>query len=557
MTTRIAVIAITAFAACRSASAQTSYLAKNDRIVCVGDSITAAGLSIAFVEQVLQSLYPGAGITLHNLGKGGARAVNGASALTAYLDKHEPTLATFMFGVNDTQWSEGQAEEKLGQFLAGLEKAVASTSAKKLPLVLLRESHFSHGANAPPDAFESRMNRMLFKLLAAQDEFAAANHLPVVDVLGAYRRQLAAAWAKDPAYEFSPDVIHPTSPGHAAIAVEMLRGFGAGLPLAATAADRGPLQLARAPDLSLRVADSCGIIGPDAAAAVRIEVGNAAKAPVEGTLVACVAGHTFDRRITVAGGGTADVTFELPVSRLAGRWNAVPIYVAFVGRDTFAADGTLFFHSGIRPIARAPLVVADDEFTNAAAGKVGRCPVSGVRLSSTRDTLRVDFTWKDATPVFARPGFRDKLGRQIDKPVDLGSREGQPCDAVEFFFDLRDEEAIGRWTSNADDNPPGILRLAVYREKAGDGPAANVLAADEAAAASVELESTGEDAWRLVLRAQAAGPVAGFSVRVTDSEDFAAARTEPFYLTVRQGQEPMSYLLFSESAAGVFCRIGY
>ncbi len=400
MATRIALIALTAFAAWTSASAQTSYLARNDRIVCVGDSITAAGLSITFVDQALRTLYPDGGITLHNLGQGGASAPAGASSLAGYLDKKQPTLATFMFGVNDTRWSEGQTQEKVGQFLGGLKAAVA-----------------------------------------------------------------------------------------------------------------------------------------------------------------CVAGHKLDRRITVEGGDTADVAFELPVSGLGKRWGAVPLYVAFVGREAFAADGTLFFHSQVRAAAREPLLVADGEFTTAAAGKAGRCPVSGVRLSRERDSLCVDFTWKDATPVAARPGFHNTFGKQIDKPVDLGSRGGQPCDAVEFFFDLRGEQAIGRWTSAADDNPPGILRLAVYRENvdrtnAAAGLAANVVTADEPPA-TVRLESTGENTWRLIVLAKPAGAVIGFSMRVTDSEDFEGPRAEPFHLTFGQGQEPMSYLLFGDSAAGVFCRIGY
>ena len=198
VTAVMAGMAVVAGRACSPCAAQMSYLTSNERIVCVGDSIMAAGLSLTFVEQVLHALYPDAGIRLHNLGQGGASAPAGASSLAGYLDKHEPTLATFMFGVNDTRWSEGQAEEKIGRFLGGLEKAVASTAAKQIPLVLLRESHFSHGADPPPDAFESQVNRTLFQLLAAQDRFAAEHRVPVVDVLGAYQRQLAAAWAKDP-----------------------------------------------------------------------------------------------------------------------------------------------------------------------------------------------------------------------------------------------------------------------------------------------------------------------------------------------------------------------
>jgi lysophospholipase L1-like esterase len=557
MASRIAAVAVATCMVCPQAAAQTSYLVKNEDVVCVGDSITAAGLYIDFVEQILRTLYPDAGIRLHNLGQGGASAPGGANSLAAYLEKNQPTLALFMFGVNDTRWSDRQGEEKVAQFLGGLQKACASSTAKEVPLVLLRESNFSHGRHALPDAFESRLNRMLDKLLAAQDEFALENQLSVIDVLGAYRRQLEAAWAKDPAYEFTPDVIHPTAPGHAAIAVEILRAFGAGLPLSPAADKRGPIQLERSKDITLRVADCGTIMEPSGSLSLKIEAIHAGKEPLEGTLLACVAGQRFDRRITLPAGGKADVSFDLPVSRLAHRWAAVPLYVAFTGGEVFAADGTLLWYSRVQPVAPEPLALADGDFGTTASGTARVCPVSRVQVSRQPGAWHVDFAWKDATPVAAQPGFLNHFRQEITTPVDLNSRNGQPCDAIEFFFDLRDAAAIGRWTANIDSNPPGVLRLGVYREKVDGGVTAKVVSAKDSPPATVELKSTGEDTWQLIVRAEPAGPVTGFSMRVVDSEDFEAPRTAPFCLTSHHGQEPMSYIQLGAGKSGVFCRVGY
>jgi hypothetical protein len=180
-----------------------------------------------------------------------------------------------------------------------------------------------------------------------------------------------------------------------------------------------------------------------------------------------------------------------------------------------------------------------------------------VRLSRQEDGWQIDFAWQDATPVPAKPGFRNMFRKEIATPLDLNSRDGQPCDAIEFFFDLRDEEAIGRWTANVDANPPGILRLGVYREQVDGTLAAKVLRAGESPAATVDLTPTGTDTWRLVVRTKPAGAITGFSMRVVDSENFDKPRTAPFCLTAQQGQEPMSYIQLGDDKPGVFCRVGY
>ncbi|HUW31997.1 MAG TPA: GDSL-type esterase/lipase family protein, partial [Planctomycetota bacterium] len=243
---------------CCLCAAETSYLRANDEIVCVGDSVTAAGVYVQQVQDVLQALYPDGGIRLVNIGSGGKTVDAGAVILDTYLRDHRPTLALFMFGVNDTGWSDRDAERKEQAFAAALAKAAEVAAAKDLPLILLKESHFSHGKDPAPDAFENKVNAMLDRLFAVQDKFAAERGIRLIDVNGTYRRALAVAWAKDPAYEFSPDIVHPNSAGHSAMAVEILRALGAGLPLALADGPRGPLHIKPAPDISFASTNHAG-----------------------------------------------------------------------------------------------------------------------------------------------------------------------------------------------------------------------------------------------------------------------------------------------------------
>ena len=89
---------------------------------------------------------------------------------------------------------------------------VPTTETRKSPLDSF------HGDGMHSELFLLSANPDLYR--QAQDELGAKHNVPVIDVLGAYRRALAKAWKKDRLYEFTPDVIHPTQPGHAAMATE-------------------------------------------------------------------------------------------------------------------------------------------------------------------------------------------------------------------------------------------------------------------------------------------------------------------------------------------------
>jgi lysophospholipase L1-like esterase len=546
-----------ALAAPIAQSAETAYLRPGDVIVCVGDSVTAAGVYDGFLQALLDRLYPGAGIRVVNRGQGGQTAGAAAGLLESALKTERPTLATFMFGVNDTRWSAGGEDAKAAAFVAGLTAAVELAAKNQVVPLLLRESHFSHGQ--APDDFAAKVNGVLDRLMAAQDAFAAARQISVIDTQGAYKRALAAAWAADPRYEFSPDIVHPNAAGHAALAGELLRALGAGLPLAAPAGPRGPLHLAAPADLTLEFPAAAGVLATNGTLAVPVTLHNRSARRETGTLLLGVPDHLSETPVSVAAGASTTVTCELPLARLRAERGAVPLYAAFRSAQCFTAASTLFFHARLRPAAAAPVRFSAADFQSAAATDTRVCSVTNVAMRRQGAVLTVEFTWADKTVVPARAGFKTRFGKEITTLLDLNNREGQPCDAVEILLDQRPLNAIGRPTANADANPDGVLRIGVCFEEVDGKPVARAMSSPELPAEALLLVPAGPEAWTLTVTCAPAGPSLGVAMRVTDNTEFKYAATPPFWLTGHRGigQEPMGFVQLSAQDAGGLWRIGY
>lgn len=537
-------------------AAETAYLRPGDVIVCVGDSVTAAGVYDGFLQAMLDRLYPDAGIRVVNRGQGGQTSGAAVNLLGSALKTERPTLATFMFGVNDTRWSAGDEDAKAAAFTNGLAAAVELAASNNVTPLLLRESHFSHGQ--APDEFAAKVNGVLDRLMAAQDTFAAERKIPVIDTQGAYKRALAAAWAADPRYEFSPDIVHPNSAGHAALAGEILRALGAGLPLAESKGERGPLRLAAPADLTLVFAPAAGVLAADGTLTVPVTIHNRSPRPEKGAVLLCFPDHLLEKPVTIEAGAVATVTFEMPLAKLRAEQGAGPLYAAFRGAQCFTAASTIFFHSRLRPAAAAPVVFSATDFQSAVATDTRVCPVTNVALRRNGPELTVDFTWADKTLVTAKPGFKTRFGKVITTLLDLNNREGQPCDAVEFLLDPRPAAAIGRPTANADANPEGILRIGVCLVEENGKIVARALSLPELPAEALALVPAGPNAWTLKVKCEAAGPSLGVSMRVTDNTEFNKG-TPQFWLTSQPGlgQVPMGFVQLGAQDEGVLYRIGY
>lgn len=543
---------------CGEVTAGNAYLHPNDRVLCAGDSITAPGTFQKYVEEKLALLYPEANITFVNLGSGGKGAEFGVKSLE--MNKEPGTLALFMFGVNDTGWRPTNPDEKVVAFVSELKKAAAVAQSKKYPLIFLRENHFGHGANPAPDAFEVKVTGIMDRLQEAQAAFAAEQGIPMIDVRGTYHRALEKAWAKDPAYEFTPDIIHPAPAGQAAMACEILSAFGAGLPLS-SGESRGSLQIQRSKDVTLSLADAVNVIAPDGMIPVNVAVQNQSSKAEEGKLIVLVAGKKFEKNLKLKPENATKASFTLPAAELKGRYDVTPVYMAFVSKDDFAADGGLFYYSRIQPAAKTGVVMNASSFGTLHPEKTPRvCPVNDIRVQRSGETVVIEFTWNDSTPVYAQPGFKDSLGAIVDAPLNLNARDGQPCDAVEFFLDSRPVESIGRWTSNIDANPSGVMRLGIYQELVDGKPVVKFLTQPLQASEAVTLTSQGEQRYRLSVRVKAAGPCVGFSARITDNAVFKTDSTQVFLLEgypQYRGKDPMTFVQLGEAQEGVLYRFGY
>jgi lysophospholipase L1-like esterase len=540
------------------ARAEDSFLRQGEEILTVGDSITAQGVYQNYMQRVLDTLYPDAGIKIVNVGVGGMRADGGVGVLTDTLKKRKPTLITVMFGVNDTHWTPTDAEAKAQAYTKHLTPILEIAREHGIPLILLRETHFTH--NAMAELWVSQINATLEHLLRAEDALAAEKHVPVIDVLSAYREALDAAWSKDVRYEFTPDVIHPTQPGQAAMAAEILRALGAGLPLAA--GERGPLHLVRGAAVRLEGLDGVGIapVAPSGPLVdLKIRCRNVLERAVKGEVTIVAAGHKASHSAHIPGYGQQTLAFDLPVAAFKDRWGCLPIYILFKGDSLFTAGHAFLWHSRLIPANEKPFDIAAKDFRVANRGTAPPCPVSRAAVRLGREATTIEFTWKDEKTVLAQSGFKNILHQVIPTPLDLAARDGQPCDAVEFCFDLRPDESAARCTSNADTNPDGVLRLGVYKAKEGDRIVAKILRPEGVTEAEATLAAKGDDRYVLTFKRPSQGSSLGFSMRVTDADSFGL-NNGPIYVLTGRPQvsfEPMSYLRLTAGQPGVFWRVGY
>ena len=532
-----------------------AYLRSNDIILTVGDSVTAQGVYQDFMQSILDTLYPGKGIRVVNAGTGGMKADGGITVLNAHLKKTGATVVTVMFGVNDTMWNPAQAEAKAKTFAENLSKIIDIAQKNKVPVVLLRESHFSHGKKAGP--WIEQMNKTLETILAAGDKMAAERKVPVIDVLGAYRKALAEAWTSDPKYEFTPDVIHPIQPGHAAIAAEILGAFGAGLPLAKKI--RGPIRGRNKPPVRLTAVHSFGIVPNGENLPLLVHCTTQFGKPVKGEGILVAAGSIQRKEFSLKEGETGNISLPAKPDQFPGRWGSLPMYTVFSNNTAFHANHTLLHYSRITNTSKALLNFVPKDFKQHNVGKKP-CPVSDVSVSmTTANEIKIRFQWNDETVVPAKPGFKTRFGKLVKGPLDLESRGGQPCDAIEFYFDLRSQESAGRPTSNADANPDGVVRLGAYIKEENGRMTGNLAVSAGIDANAAKLEKRGENLYELTFLAKTEGSSIGFTIRITDTEKFGPGGGRVYDLTGRPhvSLTPLSFIRISPSKSGIFFRVGY
>ena len=527
-------------------AADSAFLEPKDHILFVGDSITANRTYQSGVIEALNLVYPQGDLKISTVAAGGADAGSLLKATNEYLSKNSVSIICLMFGVNDTRWSPDNGEVKVPKFIdaMGEYKKMADTAGAQL--IVLRETHFSHGKNGVEGL--AKLNAMLDRLQNAQTEWAETNLVPIIDVRGAYESALNKAWQVDPDYEFSPDVVHPSSPGNAAITIEILRAFGVGLPLAVKGS-RGPLNRSHGP-IKIQVEAQYGITG-GSSLNLNASLENQTGKTCSGEVVLVCGPQIFRQSLSVNAGGKKAIQFPLNLEKMSV---TSPIYLAFSDGSIFSSAGSFIYLSPVLNLTDNPFVAESflpkEDSTN--------CPVNALRVSWEKDALIVDFQWKKEPMVMAGGAFKSRMGPLVDGPLDLSSPVGQPCDAVEIFLDLRPEISTGRYTAEADANPAGIHRLGLYwsDEK---GPTRVEMVGFPEVPSGATVRSKENDSVEVRLPMKSGENHFGFSMAVTAAKEFKPGGGKLFRLTANRSLnfEPMSYVRMSPSKSGTFYRIGY
>ena len=518
-------------------SAADSYLKKNDVILTLGDSISAMKFYQKQMEDVLAAVYPDAGIKVYDFGSGGKSSSSGLGQLQAGLSK-KPTMVLCMFGVNDTVWSSAGADKKAASFKANIKKVIEKCQELKIPIFLLRETHISHTA-AKSDGWQDGVNKCLLTIFKAQDELAAEMKVPVIDVYGYYKSELAKAGKADVKYEFTPDVVHPTQPGHAAMATEVMRALGTGLPLAT--GDRGPIHLKTSP-MSFEIQSANGTATAKDLVEVTIKI-KSPKAEDAELGLAFVGGHLTTK--TKLKAGEQSVSFKVPLAKLPKRWDHTPLYFYIKTADGFSGGHALFAYSKIASLPYAP--ANDKLFPHAGKAKA---PVSNVKLSKKGKVVSISFDWNDELIVRGPATTKHKFGMKINGPLDLNKRDAQLCDALEFMLDLRKNEGIGRQTADTESNPKGILRVGVCYDKDGK---IFIMSLPEVKAT---IKNVKDKSYLLNIETADESLDFSFTFSVTDSKKYGSGVQYKHTGNAHVSKEAMNFIRFS-TKPGIFYRVGY
>jgi lysophospholipase L1-like esterase len=227
------------------ACAAESKLKPGDRILFLGDSITAGGAGpngwIGLVDEALKAMHPDGNYTVESLGYMGI-SVPGwirveeksrtESVLTPgqvtpqtkdakqVLGKHADVVVC-MLGMNDSIHSRMRAEADYAQWLPRFEQLLTALKARLTPRVVGVATPTMHteDPSAMPNVILREMHTRLYQLAAKGDVIVLPTHETMADLLLEGRD-------RDPDFRVTRDMVHPNSAGQLPIAIGMLKGLG-------------------------------------------------------------------------------------------------------------------------------------------------------------------------------------------------------------------------------------------------------------------------------------------------------------------------------------------
>ncbi|MCQ2380305.1 MAG: right-handed parallel beta-helix repeat-containing protein [Victivallaceae bacterium] len=202
------------------------------RIVCFGDSITAAGTFAGELQLYLSCRYPRERIEVFNAGVGGDSAVDGFRRLERDVLSRNPDMVVVCFGMNDVGHAyygtrfpadarEAEAREKgFESYRENMKKIVDALSGRGIEVVVMAPFPYDeYGTRPEPDAKSDYCNSVGLERLAAHcyNTYAAKFLFPMS------RTMLCRLYAWFPELQVAKDRVHPNRFGHWVVANEIAK----------------------------------------------------------------------------------------------------------------------------------------------------------------------------------------------------------------------------------------------------------------------------------------------------------------------------------------------
>ena len=221
-----------------------------DRVVFWGDSITHGGTYTKMLADFYLTRYPDRTVRFYNAGVSGDNAGDAFSRFEEDVLRRNPTVVTFMFGMNDS-WRDNYcpdllADPKHRARLPAIERAcfvkytnnmtrlvhAVSSKCPDARKIFLTPTPTDDTCKPKPDGMKpvpplTGTVGALGRFADFEKSFADVFNAGVIDFLGPFTNLVAREQEKNPAFTLlRRDRVHPIAPGHLYMTYEFLRQQG-------------------------------------------------------------------------------------------------------------------------------------------------------------------------------------------------------------------------------------------------------------------------------------------------------------------------------------------
>jgi lysophospholipase L1-like esterase len=215
--------------------APRTLLGQSRRIVFLGDSITAAGLYVAYFDAwlvsqrmehtptVIDAGLPSetvSGLSEEGHADGKFPRPDLAERLKRVLAATKPDLVIACYGINCAIYQPFD-EGRFKKYQQGIERLKSQVESAGAKLVLMTPPFYDDQRSPRPFAYNPVLDRYSDWLLDRRKDGWL-----VIDLHGPMTREVRARRVDDPKFTFQPDGVHPNNEGHWFIAQQLIRWFG-------------------------------------------------------------------------------------------------------------------------------------------------------------------------------------------------------------------------------------------------------------------------------------------------------------------------------------------